>query len=153
MYYLDKSTGSDGKQQVGWRERGVGVLKVNVPVESVRLDPESGAADPKSFNPSVLVESTPESPKLVRLLMRQDSTLRVILNSAMLAGMEFQLKEGLKAHSILFTAIEGEDARHVQVQMKVCACILLTFPCSVPEFYPFRCSSMVTRLIPTVCHR
>lgn len=105
---------------MGWRERGVGVLKVNVPVESVRLDPESGAADPKSFNPAVLEKSTPENPKLVRLLMRQDSTLRVILNSAMLAGMEFQLKEGLKAHSVLFTAIEGEDARHVQVQMKVC---------------------------------
>lgn len=119
MYYLDKSTGADGKAQVGWRERGVGVLKVNVPVESVRLDPESGAADPKSFNPSVLEESTPENPKLVRLLMRQDSTLRVILNSAMLAGMEFQLKEGLKAHSVLFTAIEGEDAKHVQVQMKM----------------------------------
>lgn len=119
MYYLDKSTSADGKTQVGWRERGVGVLKVNVPVESVRLDPESGAADPKSFNPSVLEESTPENPKLVRLLMRQDSTLRVILNSAMLAGMEFVLKEGLKAHSVLFTAIEGEDAKHVQVQMKV----------------------------------
>lgn len=124
MYYLDKSTGADGKTQIGWRERGVGVLKVNVPMESVRLDPESGAADPKSFNPSILEKSTPESPKLVRLLMRQDSTLRVILNSAMLAGMEFQLKEGLKAHSVLFTAIEGEDARHVQVQMKVCISLL-----------------------------
>lgn len=113
---------------MGWRERGVGVLKVNVPVESVRLDPESGAADPKSFNPAVLEKSTPENPKLVRLLMRQDSTLRVILNSAMLAGMEFQLKEGLKAHSVLFTAIEGEDARHVQVQMKVCLCCLAQTP-------------------------
>lgn len=126
MYYLSK-TEDDGKVQLGWRERGAGTLKINVPVESVTIDPESGAADPESFNPSVLKKSTPENPKLVRLLMRQDSTLRVILNSAMLAGMEFQLKEGLKTHNVLFTAIEGADATHVQVQMKVrCVSVVRT---------------------------
>ncbi|KAF3767858.1 hypothetical protein M406DRAFT_355737 [Cryphonectria parasitica EP155] len=83
------------------------------------LDPETGAADAKTFDSSALKESTPENPRLVRLLMRQDSTLRVILNTVMLARMEFQLKEGLKSKSVLFTAIEGEDAKHVQVQMKM----------------------------------
>lgn len=117
MYYLGKFPDADGKEQLAWRERGAGVLKINVPAESVKMD--DGAVDPASFDPSVLEKSTPENPKLVRLLMRQDSTLRVILNSAMLASMEFQLKEGMKAHSVLFTAIEGADAKHVQVQMKV----------------------------------
>lgn len=121
MYYLDKSTNAEGKEEIAWRERGAGILKVNVPAESVSVDPETGGADAKSFDASVLNQSTTENPKLIRLLMRQDSTLRVILNSAILsAKMEFQLKEGLKAKSVLFTAIEGEDARHVQVQMKVC---------------------------------
>lgn len=119
MYYLGKSTDGDGKEQLGWRERGAGILKINVPAESVKIDAESGTALASSFDPSVLEKSTPEKPKLVRLLMRQDSTLRVILNCAMIPGMDFQLKEGLKSHSILFTAIEGADASHVQVQMKV----------------------------------
>lgn len=122
MYYLDKSTNAQGKEEIGWRERGAGILKINVPIESVNIDSESGAADPKSFDRAILSESTPASPKLVRLLMRQDSTLRVILNTAMSAHMKFELREGLKANNVLFTAIEGEDAKHVQVQMKVSVC-------------------------------
>ena len=43
----------------------------------------------ESFNSAVLRESTPENPKLVRLVMRQDSTLRVILNTVMLTGTDF----------------------------------------------------------------
>lgn len=82
-------------------------------------DPETGAVDAKSFDPSVLKDSTPENPKLVRLVMRQDSTLRVILNTVMLAGMDFQLKEGFKTWSVLFTAIEGDDGQYVPVTMKV----------------------------------
>lgn len=120
MYYLDKSTNADGKEEVGWRERGVGMLKVNVPLESVKVNAETGAVDAKSFDPSILKDSTPESPKLVRLLMRQDSTLRLILNTVMLAGMDFQLKEGFKSWTLLFTAIEGEEAKRVPVQVKVC---------------------------------
>lgn len=120
MYYLDKSTNADGKEEIGWRERGVGMLKVNVPLESVKVNADTGAVDAKSFDPSILSKSTPESPKLVRLLMRQDSTLRLILNTVMLAGMDFQLKEGFKSWTLLFTAIEGEDAKRVPVQVKVC---------------------------------
>lgn len=119
MYYLDKLTNAEGKEEIAWRERGAGMLKINVPVDTVRIDRESGAADPKSFDPSPLANSTPENPKMVRLLMRQDSTLRVILNTAMAANMGFQVKESLKTKSVLFTAVEGEDAKLVQVQMKV----------------------------------
>lgn len=119
MYYLDKSTSADGKQEIAWRERGAGMLKINVPVETVRLDRDSGAADPKSFDPASLADSTPEKPKMVRLLMRQDSTLRVILNTAMAANMGFQVRESLKTKSVLFTAVEGDEAKLVQVQMKV----------------------------------
>lgn len=119
MYYLDKTPNADNTGQVGWRERGVGNLKINVPEDSVTADPESGVVDAKSFDPSVLKESTPENPKLVRLVMRQDSTLRVILNTVMLAGMDFQIKEGFKTYSVLFTAIEGDDGQYVPITMKV----------------------------------
>lgn len=119
MYYLDKTPNADKSGQVGWRERGVGNLRINVPEDSVTTDPETGAVDAKSFDPSVLKESTPENPKLVRLVMRQDSTLRVILNTVMVAGMDFQLKEGFKTWSVLFTAIEGDDGQYVPITMKV----------------------------------
>ncbi|POS78298.1 DEAD/DEAH box helicase [Diaporthe helianthi] len=121
MYYLDKTPNADNTGQVGWRERGVGNLKINVPEESVRPDPETGAVDPKSFDPAVLKEGTAENPKLVRLVMRQDSTLRVILNTVMVAGMDFQLKEGFKTWSVLFTAIEGDDGQYVPITMKMSA--------------------------------
>ncbi|KAG8157554.1 hypothetical protein KVR01_012596 [Diaporthe batatas] len=121
MYYLDKTPNADNTGQVGWRERGVGNLKINVPEDSVRTDPETGAVDPKSFDPAVLKENTAENPKLVRLVMRQDSTLRVILNTVMVAGMDFQLKEGFKTWSVLFTAIEGDDGQYVPITMKMSA--------------------------------
>ncbi|KAH8764404.1 hypothetical protein F5883DRAFT_109689 [Diaporthe sp. PMI_573] len=119
MYYLDKTPNADNTGQVGWRERGVGNLRINVPEESVTTDPETGAVDPKSFDPAVLKGSTAENPKLVRLVMRQDSTLRVILNTVMVAGMNFQLNEGFKTWSVLFTAIEGDDGQYVPITMKV----------------------------------
>lgn len=127
MYYLDKTPNADNTGQVGWRERGVGNLRINVPEDSVTADPESGAVDAKSFDPSVLKESTPENPKLVRLVMRQDSTLRVILNTVMVAGMDFQLKEGFKTWSVLFTAIEGDDGQYVPITMKVRSLSHFTF--------------------------
>lgn len=124
MYYLDKSTNAEGKVEIAWRERGAGMLKVNVPAETVVGNSKSGAAaDPwDSFDPSAMGENAPENPKLVRLLMRQDSTLRVILNTAMAPAMRFDSNEGLKAKSVLFTALEGEEAKPIQVQMKVCVC-------------------------------
>lgn len=128
MYYLDKTPNADNSGQVGWRERGVGNLRINVPEESVTADPDTGAVDAKSFDPAILKESTAENPKLVRLVMRQDSTLRVILNTVMLAGMDFQLKEGFKTWSVLFTAIEGDDGQYVPVTMKVPFLFHFTFP-------------------------
>ncbi|KAI3400553.1 hypothetical protein diail_2754 [Diaporthe ilicicola] len=121
MYYLDKTPNKDNSGQFGWRERGVGNLKINVPEDSVAVDPDTGAVDPKSFDPAILKESTAENPKLVRLVMRQDSTLRVILNTVMPAGMDFQLKEGFKTWSLLFTAIEGDESQYVPVTMKMSA--------------------------------
>lgn len=119
MYYLNKTVNADGKAEAAWKERGVGNLKINVPEESVGFESETGAVNPRSFNPAKLKESTPENPRLVRLVMRQDSTGRVILNTVMLAAMDFQIKEGFKTTSILFTAIEGEDSKTVPVTMKV----------------------------------
>jgi hypothetical protein len=110
MYVMEKG--------VGWKERGAGMLKVNVPKTTVELD-NQGIPDPASFDPSVL-EGEEEGRKHVRLIMRQDHTLRVILNTIILPAMKFQVTNRLKSSTILFTAFEGGEAR--QVQMKVCFC-------------------------------
>lgn len=106
LYNLDKTSNS-------WKERGAGNLKINVPMACVRADdPEAPLSG--TFDASALKNA--ES-KVVRLVMRQDSTHRVILNTTIIPTMKFQEKSSLKATYILFTAIEGDGA--VSVQIKV----------------------------------
>lgn len=109
---------------IGWKERGAGMLKVNVPKNSIELD-DYGNPDMASFDASVLGgdgegdgegEGGSQNRSTVRLVMRQDHTLRVILNTAIVPAMKFQLTQKLKAAFVLFTAFEGNQAK--QVQMK-----------------------------------
>ncbi|KAI1176937.1 hypothetical protein F4777DRAFT_230059 [Nemania sp. FL0916] len=103
LYNLDKTSNS-------WKERGAGNLKINAPMACIRTDgPEAG-----TFDASTLKDA--ES-KVVRLVMRQDSTHRVILNTAIIPAMKFQEKSSLKATYILFTAIGDEGATSVQIKM------------------------------------
>lgn len=108
IYYLDKTSKA-------WKERGAGNLKINVPLQCVDIDEDTGAAVPGSFDASSLEDG---DAKLVRLVMRQDSTHRVILNTAVFPAMEFGEKQGLKSVAISFTALEGNN-EPVSIQLKV----------------------------------
>jgi hypothetical protein len=108
MYLMEKG--------VGWKERGGGMLKVNAPKSTVELD-KHGVPDAASFDASVLADEDDERQRHVRLIMRQDHTLRVILNTVIMPAMKFQVTNRLKTSTVLFTAFEGGEAR--QVQMKV----------------------------------
>lgn len=114
MFYHDK--------EVGWKERGAGMLKINAPQACVEFD-DAGAAILGSFDASGLEadedDVVSKGHRVVRLIMRQDQTHRVILNTAILPAMEFQDKASLKSVGILFTAFEGDEARPVSVTMKV----------------------------------
>ncbi|KAG5785242.1 hypothetical protein H9Q73_001106 [Fusarium xylarioides] len=117
MFYHDK--------EAGWKERGAGMLKINVPQACVEYD-ETGAVIPGSFDASALEvdeEAAGESQghKVARLIMRQDQTHRVILNTALVAAMKFQEKASLKSVGILFTAFEGERSRPVSITMRMSA--------------------------------
>lgn len=102
----------------GWKERGAGMLKVNVPKASIEFD-NAGNPDPGSFDASVLDENDEAAlPQNVRLIMRQDHTLRVILNAPILPAMQFDLDKKLKASFLRFTAFDGTEAK--LVQLKVC---------------------------------
>ncbi|KAI0863197.1 hypothetical protein F4860DRAFT_77008 [Xylaria cubensis] len=107
LYSLDKTTNA-------WKERGAGILKLMVPKECAVAGDNPNVGLPGSFDPTALKES--ES-KIIRLVMRQDATHRVILNTALLPNMEFREKSGLKATSVLFTAIEDEGPVSVTLRM------------------------------------
>lgn len=115
MFYHDK--------EAGWKERGAGMLKINVPQACIEFD-ENGSPILGSFDASSLEGDDGEDDKaqvhkVVRLLMRQDQTHRVILNTAILPAMDFQEKASLKSVGILFTAFEGEQAKPVSITMRV----------------------------------
>ncbi|KAJ6444234.1 DEAD/DEAH box helicase [Purpureocillium lavendulum] len=123
MFSLDKET--------GWKERGAGMLKINVPRGCVDFD-DNGTPIPGSFDASGL-EADEEAGagtnghKVARLLMRQDQTHRVILNTVIVPAMQFQEKASLKSVGILFTAFEGPEAKPVSVTMKMSAANARTF--------------------------
>ncbi|KAK0621593.1 hypothetical protein B0T17DRAFT_618021 [Bombardia bombarda] len=113
MYQMEKG--------IGWKERGAGMLKVNVPKVSIELD---GLGNPVSgsFDASMLDEDGDDDSSSgrnnVRLIMRQDHTLRVILNTVIAPTMSFKLTQKLKAAYVLFTAFD-DDGEVRQVQMKL----------------------------------
>ncbi|KAF4340348.1 DEAD DEAH box helicase [Fusarium beomiforme] len=117
MFYHDK--------EAGWKERGAGMLKINVPQACVEYD-ENGAVIPGSFDASALevdeeAAGGSQGHKVARLIMRQDQTHRVILNTALVAAMKFQEKASLKSVGILFTAFEGEQSKPVSITMRMSA--------------------------------
>lgn len=108
-------------KETGWKERGVGTLKINVPKSCVDFD-ENGAAVPGSFDPSGLEDENEDSaaPRVARLIMRQENTHRVVLNTVIVRAMEFQDKPSNTAAQMLFTAFEGEkEAKPVNMLLKV----------------------------------
>jgi hypothetical protein len=105
------------EKDVGWKERGGGMLKINVPKSTVDLD-DNGVPDPTSFDASVLADEDDDQLKHVRLIMRQDHTLRVILNTVLLPAMKFQVTNRLKTSTVGFTAFEGGVGRPVQMKVR-----------------------------------
>jgi hypothetical protein len=115
MFYVEK--------EIGWKERGSGMLKINVPDSCVQFD-EAGAPIPGSYDASGVDDEDQTSEadggyKGPRLILRQDHTHRVLLNTAILPAMAFQEKASLKAVGVMFTAFEGADAKSVSVHMRV----------------------------------
>lgn len=117
MYVID----NDNKE-AGWKERGAGALKINVPAHCVDFD-DNGNPISGSFDASRLDEDD-SSPafKGARLILRQDQTHRLLLNTVLLPAMTFQEKASLKAVNVLFTAFDaGEEGtpRPFSVNMRV----------------------------------
>ena len=111
----------------GWKIRGDGKLKVNVPMSSVSLD-SNGKVIPSTFDGSKMgdKDSSSTSSRVARLIMRQENTYRVILNTIILSGTEFLDSNATTSRAwastahILFTGFEGEkEARPISMLLKV----------------------------------
>lgn len=96
-------------KEVGWKERGVGTLKINVPKSCVSYD-DNGVPIPGSFDASGLEDEDADStgPRVARLIMRQENTHRVVLNTIIVRAMEFKDKPSTTTAQIIFTAFEGD---------------------------------------------
>jgi hypothetical protein len=139
---------------VGWKERGAGMLKVNVPQSSVDYD-EYGAPRPETFDASVIDEDPmpdgSKGRKSVRLIMRQDHTLRVILNTVILPAMDFQLNQKLKASLVLFMAFDGPQVQQVQMKVSLITCYNLCGANSSPQMSEVNAIHF-TNLMKTIQH-
>ncbi|PQE31192.1 DEAD DEAH box helicase protein [Rutstroemia sp. NJR-2017a WRK4] len=102
-----------GSKEVGWKERGVGTLKINAPKACVEFD-DNGHSISGSFDSSAL------EGRSVRLIMRQENTHRVILNTVVFKAMEFKPKPSTNSAQILFTAFEGDsDPKPINMLLKM----------------------------------
>jgi len=112
VFHLD-NTGKDAGVEPAWKERGSGMLKINVPRACVDFDEDTGLPIPGSFDASGLevddeeVGEEAKGHKVVRLILRQDHTHRVILNTAINASTKFLEKQTLKSAVVQFMAFEG----------------------------------------------
>ena len=109
-------------KEAGWKERGVGSLKINVPKCCAGYD-DSGAPLPGSFDISGLEDEDEDEStgtRVPRLIMRQENTHRVILNTVIVRAMEFKDKPSTSAAQIIFTAFEGgKESKPVQMLLRV----------------------------------
>jgi hypothetical protein len=108
-------------KELGWKERGVGTLKINVPKLCASYD-ENGVPIPGSFDVSGFdcYEEDDDTPKVPRLVMRQENTHRVILNTIIVKALEFKDKPSTNTAQIMFTAFEGDqELKPVNMLLKV----------------------------------
>ncbi|KAL8381208.1 hypothetical protein RB595_005475 [Gaeumannomyces hyphopodioides] len=123
VYYMDSTAKA-------WKERGAGILKINVPEATVDAD-DHGTVIPESFDASMLqadqdgedveagTTTTAKGSKVVRLIMRQDHTHRVVVNTAVTGATDFVKREMLRAATFTFNAVEGPEAQLVTLQIKM----------------------------------
>lgn len=112
-------------KEEGWKERGVGNLKVNVHKTCVEFDEYTGAVVPGSFDVSLRDDDEDAPPVIAaRLVMRQENTHRVILNTIINRALKLEEKPSNAAgKGYMFTAFDG--SRPVNMLLKVS---LLLYP-------------------------
>lgn len=97
-------------EEFGWKERGVGVLEINVPKSRVSLDDIGQVILGGSFDASLLDDEKayPNAPRGAQLIMRHEVTHRVLLNTIIFGGMGFTTAKSSTQSHIIFATFEWE---------------------------------------------
>lgn len=121
--YRAKLFAMESKEE-GWKERGVGNLKVNAHKTCVEFDDYTGALIPGSFDVSLRDDEDGPPVIAARLVMRQENTHRVILNTIINRALKLEEKPSNAAgKGYMFTAFDG--SKPVNMLLKV---ISLLYP-------------------------
>lgn len=100
---------------VGWKERGVGTLKINTSEVSESLSKDDNqktdTVDPEAGFSTVK--------RKARLIMRADGVHRVVLNSPIFKGMKFGDTEGNEPFGKLMHLQSLEDGKPIPLQIRV----------------------------------
>ncbi|KAI1005986.1 hypothetical protein K3495_g2234 [Podosphaera aphanis] len=108
-------------KETGWKERGVGMLKINVPKCCVSYD-KNNLPILGSYHASKPSEEEKPSKasRVARLIMRQENTHRVVLNTIILPQMQVEDKIGVSSAQLVFTAFEGEkELKPIKMLLKM----------------------------------
>ena len=93
----------------GWKDRGTGVIKVNVRT----ISDEVAEGD-------VEAQQSSSGKRKARLLMRADATHRVILNTPIFKGMRFGDADSSEPTGKVMHLQSLEDGKPLPLQIKVC---------------------------------
>ncbi len=106
--------------ETGWKERGVGNLKVNVHKTCIK-EKHDGSPDPGSFRAPKKNEGDESNSVIAaRLIMRQENTHKVILNTPVIKALDFVEKPSNTGtgKQYMFTAFDGGSPKNML--LKVC---------------------------------
>ncbi|KFY37663.1 hypothetical protein V494_04675 [Pseudogymnoascus sp. VKM F-4513 (FW-928)] len=108
-----------GSKEKIWKERGTGTLKVNAHKTCVEFDEYTGAVVPGSFDVS-LRDDNEDSPPVTaaRLIMRQENTHRVILNTIINRALKLEEKpSSTSSKDYMFTAFDESGPVNMSLKM------------------------------------
>ena len=127
LYHM---TRGDNAAEHGWKERGVGLLKVNVPMPILDESEETSESEAGTREDERASKHTTK--RTARLLMRASGVYRVILNVPIYKGMKLLSPEGdvptstKSSKSLMLTILE--DGKPVMLQIKVRCLFIYQIP-------------------------
>src|SRR5450432_4411442 len=113
-------------EEKAWKERGMGTIKLNVPKDFIEMD-DFDVPIPGSYDPSGRETSDDDKqlgPPPARIIMRQEGTNKVILNSPIIKAVKFE-EQAANPYRILFTAFEDGKPVNVLLRVRLCAFLLI----------------------------
>ncbi|KAH0551574.1 hypothetical protein GP486_007208 [Trichoglossum hirsutum] len=109
------------KQEKAWKERGVGLLKLNATPTEAEIDYDRwshGSDDSEGVETEDSTAKATDNKRKARLLMRADGVLRVVLNAPVFKGMKVGDEKGNPPTGRMVSLTALEDGKAVPLLVK-----------------------------------